>query len=58
MRAASAGDPGPDMPVAERAAVEFLRPDAAELDVHTAAVWSELVAGSIPALATERTRYL
>lgn len=48
MRAASAGDPGPDLSAAERAAVTFLLSDAAELDVHTAAVWSELVAADMP----------
>lgn len=48
MRAAAAGEPGPNHSVAERAAVEFLRADAAELDVHTAAVWSELVAADVP----------
>ncbi len=49
MRAASAGDPGPDLSVAERAAVEFLRSDDTELDEHTAAVWAELIAADIPA---------
>ncbi|WP_249670209.1 hypothetical protein [Gordonia amarae] len=48
MRAASAGDPGPDMPVAERAAVTFLRSDDVELDLHTAAVMAELVAADVP----------
>lgn len=48
MRAAAAGDPGPNVSVAERAAVEFLRSDAVELDVHTATVWSELVAADVP----------
>lgn len=49
MRAASAADPGPDMPVAERVAVTFLLSDDVELDLHTAAVWSELVAADVPA---------
>ncbi|CPT03345.1 MULTISPECIES: hypothetical protein [Mycobacteriaceae] len=48
MRAASAGDPGPDMPVVERAAVEFLRSDDAELDLHTATVIAELIAADVP----------
>ncbi len=48
MRAASAGEPGSDMPVVERAAVEFLRSDDAELDLHTAAVLSELIAADVP----------
>jgi hypothetical protein len=48
MRSAAAGEPGPDLSVAERAAVEFLRSDAVELDVHTATVWSELVAADMP----------
>lgn len=48
MRAASAGEPGPDLSVAERAAVEFLRSDDAELDLHTATVLAELIAADVP----------
>ncbi|QQG99620.1 hypothetical protein HBE99_02750 [Mycobacteroides chelonae] len=47
MRAAAAGDPDSDLSVAERAAVEFLLSDA-ELDLHTATVWSELAATDVP----------
>lgn len=49
MRAAAAGDPGPDLSVAQRAAVTFLLSDDAELDLHTAAVMAELVAADVPA---------
>ncbi|WP_237080279.1 hypothetical protein [Mycobacteroides abscessus] len=49
MRAAAAGDPDPSVSVAERAAVTFLLSDDAEPDVHTAAVWAELVASDVPA---------
>ncbi|WP_234902396.1 hypothetical protein [Mycobacteroides abscessus] len=49
MRAAAAGDPGPDLSVAERAAVTFLRSDDEELDTHTATVWAELIAADVPA---------
>ncbi|NOP95161.1 hypothetical protein HGK70_04630 [Mycolicibacterium fortuitum] len=49
MRAVSAGEPGPDLSVAERAAIAFLRSDDPELDLHTATVWSELVAADVPA---------
>lgn len=49
MRAAAAGEPGPNMSVAERAAVEFLLSDDVELDLHTVTVWSELVAADVPA---------
>ncbi len=49
MRAAAAGEPGPDLSVAERAAVEFLLSDDVELDLHTVTVWSELVAADVPA---------
>lgn len=49
MRADAAGDPDPNASVAERAAVEFLRSDDEELDVHSATVWSELVAADVPA---------
>lgn len=48
MRAAAAGEPGPNMPVAERAAVVFLRSDDPELDLHTAMVWAELVSADVP----------
>ncbi|WP_241177752.1 hypothetical protein [Mycolicibacterium nivoides] len=48
MRAAAAGEPGPDLSVAERAAVEFLQYDD-ELDLHTATVLAELVAADVPA---------
>lgn len=48
MHAASAGDPEPNMPVAKRVAVEFLRSDEPELDLHTAAVLAELVAADVP----------
>lgn len=49
MRAAAAGDPDPNASVAERAAVEFLRSDDPELDLHTATVLAELVAVDVPA---------
>lgn len=49
MRAAAAGDPDPNASVAERAAVEFLRSDDEELDVHSAVVLAELVAADVPA---------
>ncbi|CAJ1579838.1 hypothetical protein [[Mycobacterium] wendilense] len=49
MREAAAGEPGPDMTVVERAAVEFLLSDDVELDLHTATVWSELIAADVPA---------
>ncbi|WP_234793038.1 hypothetical protein [Mycolicibacterium fortuitum] len=49
MRVAAAGDPGSDLSVAERAAVDFLRSDDAELDLHTATVLAELVAADVPA---------
>lgn len=49
MRVAAAGEPGPDLTVAERAAVTFLRSDDVELDLHTAAVLAELVAADVPA---------
>lgn len=48
MPAASAGEPDPNAPVAERAAVEFLLSDDDELDLHTAMVWAELVASDVP----------
>ncbi|MCF8590030.1 hypothetical protein [Gordonia liuliyuniae] len=48
MRAASAGDPGPDIPVVERAAVEFLLSDDDELDLHAATVMAQLVAADVP----------
>lgn len=47
MRAAG-GEPDPNAPVAERAAVQFLQSDDPELDLHTATVWSELVAADVP----------
>lgn len=47
MRAAG-GEPGPDMTVVEQASVSFLQSDDVELDLHTAAVWSELVAADVP----------
>lgn len=47
MRAAVA-ESGSDLSVAERAAVEFLRSDDAELDLHTATVIAELVAADVP----------
>lgn len=49
MRAASADEPDPNVSVAERAAVEFLRSDDPGLDLHTATVWSEFVAADVPA---------
>lgn len=49
MRAAAAGDPGPDMPVAGRAAVLFLLSDDPELDLHSAVVMAELIAVDVPA---------
>ncbi|MBN7371077.1 hypothetical protein I3U62_07980 [Mycobacteroides abscessus subsp. abscessus] len=49
MRASTADEPVPDLSVAELAAVEFLRSDDAELDLHTAAVWTELIAADVPA---------
>ncbi|WP_234789955.1 hypothetical protein [Mycolicibacterium fortuitum] len=49
MREAAAGEPGPDMTVVERAAVEFLRSGDDELDLHTATVMAELVAADVPA---------
>ena len=49
VRVASVGDPGPDLSVAERAAVTFLRSDDEELDLHSATVWAELVAADVPA---------
>lgn len=49
MRAAAAGEPGPNVSIAERAAVEFLLSDDEELDEHTAAVWAELIAADVPA---------
>ena len=49
MRAAG-GEPDPNAPVAERAAVQFLQSDDPELDLHTATVWSELVAADVPEL--------
>lgn len=49
MRAASAGEPVPDLSVAERAAVLFLLSDDVELDLHTATVMAELVAADVPA---------
>lgn len=55
MRAAAAGDPGPDLSAAERAAVEFLLSDDVELDLHTVTVWSELVAADVP--ATDRVEF-
>ncbi|RIS51959.1 hypothetical protein [Mycobacteroides abscessus] len=48
MRAAGS-EPGRDMPVAERVAVQFLRSDDPELDLHSATVWAELVAADVPA---------
>lgn len=48
MRAAAAGDPGPDLSVAERAAVTFLLSDDDELDLHTATVLAELIAADVP----------
>lgn len=48
MRAVSAGEPGPDLSVAERAAIAFLRSDDEELDLHTAMVWAELVSADVP----------
>lgn len=48
MRAAG-GEPGPDMTVVERAAVEFLRSGDDELDLHTATVLAELIAADVPA---------
>ncbi|QZH68875.1 hypothetical protein K6L26_03420 [Mycolicibacterium farcinogenes] len=48
MRAAAAGEPGSDLSVAERAAVEFLLSDDVELDLHTAVVLAELVAVDVP----------
>lgn len=48
MRAAG-GEPGPGMPVVERAAVEFLLSGDEELDLHTATVLAELVAADVPA---------
>ncbi|ABK64801.1 hypothetical protein GBO22_12620 [Mycobacterium avium subsp. hominissuis] len=55
MRAAAAGDPGPNMTVMERAAVTFLQSDDPELDLHTAMVLAELVAVDVP--ATERVGF-
>ncbi len=55
MRAASAGDPGPNMPMVERAAVTFLLSDDPELDLHTAMVLAELVAVDVP--ATDRVEF-
>lgn len=49
MRAASAGDPDPNVSVAERVAVAFLRSDDDELDLHTATVMAELIAADVPA---------
>lgn len=49
MRAAAAGEPGSDLKVTERVAVEFLRSDDPELDLHTATVLAELVAADVPA---------
>ncbi|WP_245549866.1 hypothetical protein [Gordonia effusa] len=49
MRAAASGDLDPNMPVAERAAVQFLLSDTPELDLHTSTVWAELVAADVPA---------
>lgn len=48
MRAAAACEPGPNMPVVERAAVTFLRSNDVELDLHSAAVMAELVASDVP----------
>lgn len=48
MRAASAGEPVPDLSVAERAAVLFLLSDDVELDLHTATVLAELIASDVP----------
>lgn len=45
----AAGDPGRDLTVAERAAVEFLQSDDAEVDLHSATVWAELIAADVPA---------
>lgn len=49
MRAATAGEPGSDVSVVERAAVAFLRSDDDELDLHTATVMAELIAADVPA---------
>lgn len=49
MRAAAAGEPEPDLSVAERAAVGFLRSGDDELDLHTSTVWAELIAADLPA---------
>ncbi|WP_236745729.1 hypothetical protein [Mycobacteroides abscessus] len=49
MRAAAAGGPGPDLSVAERAAVTFLRSNDPELDLHSATILAELVAADVPA---------
>ncbi|OLT79654.1 hypothetical protein BKG58_19690 [Mycobacteroides abscessus subsp. abscessus] len=49
MRAAAAGEPDPNVSVAERAAVTFLRSDDVELDLHSATLLAELVAADVPA---------
>ena len=55
MRSASAGDPGPNMPMVERAAVAFLLSDDPELDLRTATVMAELIAVDVP--ATDRVEF-
>ncbi|MFN6549573.1 hypothetical protein ACP6C7_03745 [Mycolicibacterium septicum] len=47
MRAAG-GEPDPNAPVTERAAVAFLQSDDPELDLHTSIVLAELVAADVP----------